>query len=353
MYRFLVCELKSGRVLDEAPFTIEGGLSRQLQGYGSGRLNLPVREDSCPANWEQLVLPWRSLVLVLDEGDRIVSHGIPTNRLRAGGGVVGFPCVTVEGYLLRRHVPSRAYRNRDQALIAQDLAAVCADSVGLPLVFDTPLTGVFRDRDYADDENATVYDRLQQLAAVQGGFNWAMDVEWTDDSHQQVRYVFRTGYPFLGNRSPNPEHVFDLPGNITGYEFDERWGDGDAATHVRGFGEGDGDTKPMSEPVVDTVREAAGWPRLEERRNFSGVSVQSTLDGHTRAAAAQLFGGQQVITLTARDGSGTSLGDLSLGDTARVEIRDDELTLDEVMVVVGWSLTPGSGEFKPTLARLE
>lgn len=352
MYRFKVCELKTGLVLDEAPFRISGELSRSLQSYGSGVLELLTRDESCPENWEQLILPRRNLLLVVDEQDRIVWHGIPKNRLRRGGGVVTFPCVTIEGYLLCRYVPTRAYTQRDQAVIAADILRVAADSVGLPIITHCPLTGVLRDRTYADDENARVYDRLQELAAVENGFNWTIEVEWTDDTHTRVGYTFRTGYPHLGYRTPTPEHVFDLPGNITDYEYDEQWGEGDAATHVRAVGDGDGETKTMSAPVIDTRREAAGWPRMEARRQFSGVTEKRTIDGHAQAMATQLFGGQDVITLSVRDGAGTSLGDLTLGDSAKVQIASDDLTLDAVFIVVGWALTPGSAEFKPTLARI-
>lgn len=187
---------------------------------------------------------------------------------------------------------------------------------------------------------------------MEDGFNWTIDVEWANEDHSRIKYVFRTGYPHLGYRTATPEHVFEMPGNISDFDGSESWGDGDAATHVQGSGDGDGDTKLTSVPVVDTVREAAGWPRLEERRQFSGVNERQTLDAHVRAMAAELFGGQNVVTITVRDGAGTSLADLTLGDSARVLIDAPTKKVDEVSVVVGLSLMPNSSEFKPTLARL-
>lgn len=351
-YRFKVAELKTGDVLAEVPLDIENEVTRNLQSHSTGSFGLPVRHPSCPVNWEQLILPGRSLILVLDESERIVGHGIPTDRQRDGSGVVVYPAMTLEGYLLERYVPTRAYLQRDQTAIAQDLAAVCADTAGIPLRFDCQPSGVYRDRTYADDENARVYDRLQELAAVENGFNWTVDVDWVDDSKKRVKYTFRTGYPHLGTRSLAPEHVFESPGNVTEYLHNEPWRDGEAATHVQAVGDGDGETKLMSSPVIDTVREAAGWPRVEAREQFSGVKEQSTIDKHARGMATALFGGQDVITVSVKDGVGTSLGDLALGDTARVKIKSDELVFDEVFVVVGWSMMPGSAEFKPTLARL-
>lgn len=352
-YTFLVCELKTGLVLDSAPFQIEGEPSRVLQGHGTGTLSLPVLDPACPPNWAQLILPWRSLILVLDEAENIVWHGIPNDDTTSSAETVSYPCVTLEGYFLRRYVPSRNYVQWDQVDIAHDLASICGDAVGIPLEYDCPKTGVYRDKEYKDDENARVYNRLQELAALEDGFNWTVDVDWVDDSHDRVKYTFRTGYPYLGYRTETPEHVFELPGNVTGFESSRPWGDGDAATHVRAIGDGQGDLTVMSSPVIDALRESAGWPRLEERRPFSGVTEQSTIQSHAVKTGAQLFGGQDIITLTVRSGEGTELRDLTLGDSARVTIDAPTRQIDDVLTVVGWSLNTASSTYKPTLARME
>ena len=351
-YRSKVFGLKSREFLGEVPFTIAGELTRVLQGFGTGALELNVLEDGVPEDWAETILPWRSLIVVVDESDRIVWHGVPNDRVPASAETMSYPCVTLEGYFLRRYVPSRAYIQRDQADIAMDLASICGDDAGIPLEYDCPKTGVLRDATYSDDEDGKVYSRLQELAAYENGFNWTVDVEWANDDHSRVRYVFRTGYPHLGYRTDTPEHVFEMPGNITGFDGNESWGEGDAATHVRGSGDGDGETKLVSAPLIDTAREAAEWVRLEERRQFSNVSNPDTLRRHVQAMGAELFGGQSVVTITARDGVGTSLGDLTLGDSARVHIDALTKRVDDVLVVVGWSLNKGSSEFKPTLAKL-
>ena len=351
-YRFKVFGLKSREFLGEVPFTIAGELTRVLQGHGSGSLELNVLEDGVPEDWAETILQWRSLIVVVDDADNIVWHGIPWDRLPVSPVTMSYPCVTVEGYFLRRHVPSRAYIQRDQADIAADLASICGDEVGIPLEYDCPKTGVLRDATYSNDEDGKVYIRLQELAASENGFNWTVDVEWANDKHSRIRYVFRTGYPHLGYRTNTPEHVFEMPGNITGFDGNESWGEGDAATHVSGSGDGAGETKLVSAPIIDTVREAADYVRLEERRQFSNVSDLDDLKGRTQAMAAELFGGQNVVTVTVRDGVGTSLGDLTLGDSARVHIDAPTKRVDDVLVVVGWALHKGSSEFKPTLAKL-
>ena len=352
MYRFKVFGLKSREFLGEVPFTVASELTRVLQGRGLGSLELNVLEDGVPPDWAETILPWRSLIVVVDESDRIVWHGVPQDRAPVSAVTMRYPCVTLEGYFLRRYVPSMTFIQTDQAYIARALASICGDAAGIPLEYDCPPTGVLRDRTYADDEDGKVYNRLQELAGVEGGFNWTVDVEWANDDHSMVRYVFRTGYPHLGYRTASPEHVFELPGNITGFDGNESWAEGDAATWVRGSGDGDGETKLVSAPLIDLERESAEWVRLEERQQFSGVKEPGTLASHVEGMAADLFGGQSVVTFTVRNGVGTSLGDLALGDSARSSIDVPTKQMDEVLVVVGWSLSKGSAEFKPTLARL-
>jgi len=344
--------------LDEYPLEFDGDLSRLLQAYGEGTLSLPLFDkdgNAVSPNWEQDILPWRSLILAVDEMDRIVWHGIPVKRSRNASAKVRYPCRTVEAYLIERYVPTLSFRQQDQtSVIFRQLVAVAGDSIGME--YDCAPSGRLRDKDYADDENARVYDRVNELAALIDGFNWTVDVMWGDAEHTFVRKIARTGYPFLGNRDANPVHVFETGQNVVDYSYDEDWTAGNAATHVRAIGEGEGDSKVMSSPMVDAVREAAGWPRLEERRSFSNVKEQDTIDSHAKAVAGQLFGGQNIVELQARNpGDGedfTRLGDFTLGDTAHVSITRPSLTLDEVWPVVGWSLTPSSGVYKPVLAKI-
>ena len=358
MYRFLICELVTGKVLDELPMVITSDLTRYLKMYGEGTLSLPLfngRKRLVSDTWEQAILPQRSLILVVDDADRIVWHGVPQSRGRGKDYSISYPCRTVEASLIRRYMPTRNYRGMDQARIFQAmLETTTAGGIGLD--YDCPNTGVLRDRPYNDDENARIYDRINELSEVSNGFDWTIDVQWGDDAHTFVRKIARTGYPYLGNRTDNPVHTFETGQNITDFDFQEPWGEGDAATHVQAIGDGEGATKLMSTPIIDTAREAAGWPRLEERRTFSGVTVKTTIDAHARAVATYLFAGQQVLTLDARNpGIGedfTRLGDLTLGDTARAIIDTPQLQLDAVWPVIGWSLTPETGVYKPTLAKI-
>lgn len=355
MPTFLVADLVTGKIRDELPLTIAQDLTRLLMDVGTGDLDLPTSDPACPGNWDSLTTPWHNLVLACDDHARILWAGIPTARTRnPTTPVVTLQCVTVEEYLNRRYVPDLTYTAADQtSTIARALAGIAGDSHGIGLEYDTAASGVLRDRSYYDDESVAVLQRLQELAQVIGGFEWTVDVEWANDARTQVRKIFRTGYPNLGRVTDTPEAWFELPGTITqDVKYDESWSADDAATHVVATGDGEGESKTRSAPVVDTMREAAGFPRLEYRRSFSSVTDQATIDDHAQAVAAQLFGGQQVVTLSARADQDPKLGDWSLGDTVGIRVRTDTLRLDEVWRVVGYSLAGTLDVVTPTIARV-
>ncbi|MCC3276367.1 hypothetical protein LJ753_10845 [Arthrobacter sp. zg-Y20] len=358
--RFLAFGLKSRELLGEVPVTPEGDLSVLLQAFGTGKLSLALGDPQCPPNWRETLIPWRVLYIAVDEQKRIVWHGVPYHRSRPGDGRVSFPTRTLEGYLLERYTRTRTYADRDQTAIAQDLASIAGDAAGLPLEYDCPPSGVRRTVDYEDSENVRLYDTLQELAALENGFNWQIAVEWADGTHRRLRYVFRTGYPYLGYRTDRPERVFSLvsegertAGNILLPALEESWDTGSAATHVEILGAGDGAGKPRSAPVVDTLREATGWVRLEQREQLSsGIQDQLTLDDRARELAAELFGGQSVLTITVEDAPGSRLADVTPGDSARVTVKTADLQEDGVFIVVGKYFGAGGGQWRPVLAKL-
>lgn len=357
MYRFLVCEFVSGIVLDELHMEITSELTRGLQMYGEGTLSLPLfneRGEPVSSTWLQNIQPWRTLIVVTDDQYSIVWAGSPYARRRQGNEArTEYPCRSPEAYFISRYTPALYFEGKDQAEIFRSLVS-SATGAGFEIM--APATGVVRNQAYADDENARIYDRMNELAAIEGGFDWTVDVVWADDDHTRVRKIVRLGYPHLGNRDLNPEHVFETGQNITEWSYDESWAAGDAATHVRAIGDGEGESKIISDPIIDTAREAAGWPRIEERRSFSGVTDYLTINSHAKRTAAAVFGGQKVLSVSVRNpGLGedfTRLSDLTLGDTARIQIDTPQLVLDEVWPVVGWALTPETGEYNVTLAQL-
>ena len=356
--RFYACDLKSGRLIDEYPLEITRELDRRLGTYGSGEFQLPVLHPTCSETWREDLVPWRVLIVVTDDDDQIIWSGVPIQRLAADSSVVSFPCSTLEKYLDRRYMPDAEFSQEDQtSVIARAIAGVCGDDVlGVGLEYDMPPSGVKRDRTYFNDEDARVLTRLQQLSNVINGFEWTIDVQWADETHSAVRKVVRTGYPTLGYVTDNPELTFStvrgVPGPVTSFSHELQWGDGDGATLVQAVGDGEGEDKPYSVPVIDGAREAAGWPRLEERQSRSGVIEQATLDAYAEGMAATYFGGQSVISFEATTTQWPTPADVSLGDSVRIEVDHDQLQFSEVWRVIGYSLSPNEKRWKPVIAKL-
>lgn len=357
--RFIVCELQTGVVIDEYPLEVTQRLERKLGTYKAGEFGLPVLHKQCPDNWAETLVPWRVLILVCDgPDDRIMWAGIPNSRSRSTDPVVKLPAVTVEKYFDRRYMPTKTYTQQDQtSVIARDMADWCADTrTGIGLELDTPASGVKRDRQYHDDEDARILTRLQQLAAVRDGFEWTIDVVWADEEHSRVEKIFRTGYPNLGYVTPYPEFAFDVDlgssGPTIGFDHEETWGEGSAATHVKVAGDGEGEDKPYSAPIIDTFRESLGWPRLEERKSQQGVIELATLNAYAQGMADSMFGGQSVIEIEARTGQWPTPADITLGDTALINIDTDQLTTSEVWRIIGYAIDVGAETWKPLIARV-
>lgn len=355
MFSFLAADLTTGRLRSELPLSIDSDLSRFMMDVGTGTVSLPVRDKACPRDWEDMTLPWRNLYVVIDDASgRIIWSGVPTNRSRnPAEETVSMPVVTLEAYMARRYVPTLSFMGYDQtSVIANRLARVCNDDNGIDLVLETDPSGVIRERKYYADEEGRVLARLQELSQVIDGFEWNIDVRWADAAQTRFEKVFTTGYHTIGTQTATPEAVFGMPGSITDAQYDELWSDDDAATHVVATGDGEGESKTTSDPVVDTVRESVGWPRLELRRSFSSVTSHTTINTHAASVAAEVFGGQQIISITTRTDTKPSLGDWNLGDSVGVKIDTDSLQLDEVWRVVGWHLSGQDYSVKPALARV-
>jgi hypothetical protein len=351
-YTFYVCEFVSGKLLDELPLEISSELTRVLSGAGAGAFKLDTSDPRCPDNWDGLLQPWRSLILAVDPSGRIAWHGIPTTREHTLGAVKVIPCVTTEGYLARRYVPTLSYSRKDQTSVIAKGLVQSTDTGGAGFAYDCAASGVLRDHAYASSEDARVLARLQELGALQNGFEWTVDVAWTDSTQTAVSKTFRTGYPTLGVITTTPDHVYEAPGAIVDLTYQEDWKDGAAATHATVTGSGQGPQRLASAPSIDTMREGQGWPRLEERKSDSSVISQSVLDSAAVTLGNRLFGGQQVTTLQARADMAPFLGEIGLGDSARVAVKTASLNLDSLFRIVGWALSTDATTYKPTIARM-
>jgi len=357
MYRFRIHELVTGRFLKEVKMTVSGDLTKALQQYGDATLILDLYDENGVSrypSWRDQIIPYRTLIIVTDDRLNILYSGMPVD-LSVKNGIPTFPCRTLESIFEGTMVGTAAFDGKDRvSVIARWLAEQAGDAIGM--LYDTPASGVTDIREYSDDENAVVYDRLNELAATEHGFNWRIDVVYADETRQVVNKIFRAKYPYLGNRSDRPPHIFRYPGNITDYEYNNLWSGSNGATRVRAVGDGQGENRIMSTLRIDTAREAAGWAPKEVRKVFTGVTEQSVIEDHATEMEAAYFGGQDVVSITVRSPqNGENAADpsnIQQGDNALVIINDDALKVSVVKTVSAISIDPDTGNFKPTLVDL-
>jgi len=305
------------------------------------------------------------MIVVADDRARIVWCGWVEKRRRTAVDVVTLECVEIAGYAGFRHVPDLTYTAQDQtSVIFAALAGILADgaTAGIPLTVSAAASSVTRDREYFAAERATVLTRVSQLAAVEDGFEWTIDTAWTDATHTAVEHTARSGYPMLGTIvaepavvfeipsgiAGSPSSVFEVPGGVIDFELTEPG----PATHVVAVGDGSNEAQTVSAAVIDTTAELA-LPRFEHVAQFTGVTVQATIDAHAEAEALRVFGtAQDSLALSSRYDQDPRFGSYGLGDTVRARIETAAVSWDEVVRVTGWSLDPGADAVAPVLTRL-
>ncbi|MFE0151803.1 hypothetical protein ACFWY5_31975 [Nonomuraea sp. NPDC059007] len=151
----------------------------------------------------------------------------------------------------------------------------------LGLILQAGNSGVIRGRTYLATDGATYGRRLIELAEVDNGFEWRIDIV-PGSSGLERRWVW--GYPILGQQTP-PLYVFvDSPSGRGVLEWDENIDALRGATRgrARGGTPDTGDASTIATPLISPVHVAAahlaaGWPRLDRTINKSSVVVQATL----------------------------------------------------------------------------
>jgi hypothetical protein len=276
-------------------------------------------------------------------------QGTPAIQLRGS---------TLEAYLAHVELQARLpYNSQDQIVIARSvlshLQAQAQANISLTLQDGT--SGVLRDRTYEADE-ATYGQRLVELAQVEDGFEWMINLV-IEDGVLERQWAW--GYPMLGVQNPAPHVFVDAPGGGDILEWDE---DVDAlrgATRwrARGSYSGGGDAS-VGGTLISAVHEAtahleAGWPRLDRTINKSGVSEQQTLEDWAAYWAATAPGALRVDSITVALGAEPSFTPNSLGDSARIYL-DNEWHQPHWRTrrIIGVGVTPISKESGKEEAKL-
>lgn len=276
-YRYLLGNVLTGTLLAEVPFEA-ASYSHVLDAPGAFSGTLALKQ---PAKLEGVLKASLALgrnSLYVERDGTIVWGGMLWTRdddLDAGTLVL-----RGEGWhsYFRRRVlrAKKTYLQQDQTTgIAKNLIdtaqAVAGGSIGV-VTADVAATGVLRDRVYEAFERKWIGEAVEQLAAVDGGFDFRYESRWSG-STLQTRFL--TSYPATGRQTAL---TFDVGGPVADLGIKT---DGTTlATNVDAVGAGEGDLALLA--TVQDPALLASYPVLDDVVSFTDVNDFPTLDGHAR-----------------------------------------------------------------------
>jgi hypothetical protein len=344
-YRYLAHDLRTNGLLTELPL---GGVvySSYLNTFGTiqGQLQLPPQQSKAVLA-EQYVAatePQR-IALYVERDGVIVWGGIIWTRdydpetfiLTLGGSEFW----SYFGY--RLVAETKQYAAVDQHLIFVDVVEYAQAQQGGNIGVDTSAvlpSGVLRDRTYWHYERKPIDEACRQLANVEGGFDFAIDVGYEGSA---IVKRLTLSYPRRGRLATVTEHVFEVGRNVVIMSWPEDGTRGANRVHALGLGEGDDKHIAVAS---DTALIDAGYPLMEATVSRSDVSEEDTLVAH---ANAELTDRSRPVTLpnvTVRADLDPVFGSYIVGDDARLIAApgDDPRWpggLDTTRRIVGWEVT--------------
>ena len=364
-WRVLHTELVGGAILGELPVTAaQFGVA--LNAAGRFQCTLPLEAD--PARLRLPIYAGGSSDLDADVDLVTMANLTPGTTAvwfdRDGvllfGGIVWAVSADVDGntltvagegphsYLRRRAIRSTlTYTATDQLDIVRALIdhAQGMTNGTIGITYATTDSGVTRDRTYLAFERKNIGEAIEQLAAVEGGFDWRYD-------HNYVAgiptWLAGFTYPATGRTT---EMVFEVGTNcsITNYETD-----GSTITNlVDVFGAG-----TAAETLTATVHNTAlqgPYPILEATETHSDVLVLATLELYGRRRLARGAGPTRRVQLNTFADTDPTLGSYICGDRVRVRADHGWLQMDETMRIteIGVSVQGGAETVSLALAGAE
>ncbi|WP_026923287.1 hypothetical protein [Glycomyces arizonensis] len=351
---WIACDVTTGNKV--AYLGVKGAISRALGAYTSSTLTIPAPLAGPLALGgllDQAVgpdqLPTRMIVCIVND---LPQWAGLIWKVRGGtDATISLGCATPESYLDRRFIEDMAFDGVDQATLAASLIDA-VNNEGINLEIDAPPTGVLRDREYFDDEDATFYQRLQELMDVDRGLEWTIDLDWKTPKQQAVRMIFRAAER-LGSTVPRGPLATESEA-VTRYEVTHDYGKGMGANDVLAYSSGEGVDRPQSQHLRNNLALAAGVPRVEHRWSpSSSIKDTATLNAHAASELARLDGGTTTLAVTSRwNIEPARLGiDLNLGDAVAYDLvgHMHPTGLRGTGRMVGYRLDPLAGTFEPVL----
>ncbi len=325
-YRALLTDLRTDQVRDALP--ISGvGLEDYIGKTGTMTGTLTAPDTATADRIRAAVTPGRTAVWIERDNELwwggIVWTAAISSSTRGAPGRAEIQAATFDSYLDHRLLTTNLVAdNVEQLDIARRLVDFAQSTAGGDIGIRTDsgtASGIRRTRRYYLHDLPRVRDLLDNLAAVNNGFEWRIRC-YRDDIGERVKEL-QLGHPHItAGRGPG-EVVLDYPGPVTAYRFP--YDATTRATHWRSRGATSTDTsRPLlSKPhyVIDAIE--AGWPHLDGTSDYPTVTTPSVLDDHAAADLTEAWTRQVVPEITVNlDAAGVTPA--ILGATIRLRIAD-------------------------------
>lgn len=346
VYRVLVCDLRSDRLLDVLPLT-EVSIEDYIGKAGSLQGTVPIPNRELAARARTALVPARTALWV--ERDRRVWWGGVLWSVNPKSDERGHLSVEVQAGTFDTYLDHRILRTDhkasgvDQLDIARDLVDYAQAQPGgnIGITYDTHLSNVHRSRTFSASDQPTVRELLDKLGRLSDGFEWHIRCHRNLTSGERVKRL-DLGHPAL--LRGGPDVVLTHPGRILTYTLPA---DGTTVANVwqaRGSSNNRNQaaaSKPLLSRLHVAERDLAnGWPRLDGASDHPSLDNPEQLDEHARTEAQQARHPTVLPEVTVHLDPEIS-PDL-LGRHVRLRIRDlwHPDGLDQRYRIVGITVTP-------------
>src|SRR6266496_2368632 len=237
-YRYLLADLKTVKPIAEIPFE-SASYSHVLNAPGSFAGTLGLNQPASLYSVLSTTLNLGRVSLFVERDNVIVWGGILwTSSADIDAGTITFNGEGWHSYFRRRVVRAKKnYVQQDQTTqIAKNLIDYAQSISGGSIGVDTTgvaATGVLRDRTYEAFERKFIGEAVEQLAAVDGGFDFRFDSSYVSGN---IVTRFLTSYPNTGRQT---NFVLEVGAQLAGLGI--KVDATSLATNVDAIGAGEGD----------------------------------------------------------------------------------------------------------------
>lgn len=321
-YTYLVADLRTGVIRDEIPFS-GVGYGEVLNAPGSFNATIPSAHPKCTnAN----LAPGKTALYVLRESGPSVAcvwGGIIWTARKAENSASDIQ-IGAEGfwsYPRRRKIrATQSFTQIDQAVIARALITYMngvSPTGDIGIVNGAQTTSVLRDRTYNGYERQYVGELIEQLSAVENGFDFSIDV--TFDGVSTFTKTFNIWYPNKGTRTGLTWEV-GVHCDFNGWSIDAT----QMANQIDAFGAGDGEAML----IATAVDPGTDYPLLESDVAYKSVSEEATLEAHVKDALSSKRLPSVMPALSLRQTRDTTYGSYQVGDEVRINGNDGFAAID-------------------------